>query len=119
MPRKCSVLLLRWFMFALLSNEACKTRLRFCKRRCFEFACALSYECPHDSFVAVMCTCSALTCYDEPLVSRGATSTELPKFEFVQELKGLALPRVSHFGKIALTPGSRRLRSTLAAAPVL
>ncbi len=32
--------------------------------------------------------------------------------------KDLALPRTSHSGEIAL-PGSRRLRSTLAAAPVL
>ncbi len=36
----------------------------------------------------------------------------------VRALKGLALPRVSHSGEIALT-GSRRLRFTLAAAPVL
>lgn len=36
----------------------------------------------------------------------------------VHALKGLALPRVSHSGEIALS-GSRRLRSTLAAAPVL
>ena len=33
-------------------------------------------------------------------------------------LKGLALPRASHSGEIALA-GSSRLRSTLAAAPVL
>ncbi len=33
-------------------------------------------------------------------------------------LKGLALPRASHSGEIALS-GSRRLCSTLAAAPVL
>ncbi len=33
-------------------------------------------------------------------------------------LKGLALPRASHFGEIALS-GSRRLRSPLAPAPVL
>ncbi len=33
-------------------------------------------------------------------------------------LKGLALPRASHSSEIALA-GSRRLRSTLAAAPVL
>ena len=32
--------------------------------------------------------------------------------------KGLALPRPSHFGEIALA-GSRRQRSTLAAAPLL
>ena len=33
-------------------------------------------------------------------------------------LKGLPLPRASHFSEIALT-GSRRLHTTLAAAPVL
>ena len=33
-------------------------------------------------------------------------------------LKGLALPRASHSGKIALA-GSRRLLATLGAAPVL
>ena len=33
-------------------------------------------------------------------------------------LEGLALPRASHSGEIALA-GSRRLRSMLAAAPVL
>jgi hypothetical protein len=36
----------------------------------------------------------------------------------MRALKGLALQRASHSGEIAL-PGSRRLRSTLAAAPVL
>ncbi len=40
------------------------------------------------------------------------------KAECVHTLKGLALPRASHSGKIALS-GSRRLRSTLAAVPVL
>ena len=41
-----------------------------------------------------------------------------PKAECVRTLKGLALLRASHSGKIALA-GSRRLRFTLAAAPVL
>jgi hypothetical protein len=36
----------------------------------------------------------------------------------MRALKGLAPPRASHFGEIAVA-GSRRLRSTLAAAPVL
>ncbi len=36
----------------------------------------------------------------------------------MRALKGLALPRKSHSGEIALA-GSHRLRSTLAAAPVL
>ncbi len=40
------------------------------------------------------------------------------KAECVHERKGLALPRASHSGEIALA-GSRRLHSTLAAAPVL
>ncbi len=35
----------------------------------------------------------------------------------VHALKGLALPRASHFGEIALA-GSRRLRSKLATTPV-
>ena len=43
----------------------------------------------------------------------GCTQTER-----VRALKGLALPRVSHSGEIALA-GSHRLRATLAAAPVL
>ncbi len=50
--------------------------------------------------------------------ARGADSTKLPKLECVHTLKGLALPCVSHSGEIALA-GSRRLRSTLAVAPVL
>ena len=37
---------------------------------------------------------------------------------YVHVLKGLALPCVSHFGKIART-ASRRLLSTLVAAPVV
>jgi hypothetical protein len=36
----------------------------------------------------------------------------------VRAVKGLALPRASHPGEIALS-GSRHLRSTLAVAPVL
>ena len=43
----------------------------------------------------------------------GCTQTEC-----VRALKGLALPRVSHSGEIALA-GSHRLHSTLAAVPVL
>ncbi len=42
----------------------------------------------------------------------------ITKAEYVHALKGLALPRASHSGEIALS-GSRRLRSMLAAAPVL
>ncbi len=52
------------------------------------------------------------------LISRGANSTKLSKAECVYARKGLALPRASHSGEIALV-GSRRLRSTLAAAPAL
>ncbi len=37
---------------------------------------------------------------------------------YVKALKELALPRATHSGEITLV-GSRRLRSTLAAAPVL
>ena len=44
--------------------------------------------------------------------------TMLPKVQCVHTLNKLAIPRVIHFGEIALA-GSRRLRSTLAAAPVL
>jgi hypothetical protein len=55
-------------------------------------------------------TCMAAT--------KGASSTKLPKLEWVRAQKGLALPRASHPGEIALA-GSRRLHSTLAAAPVL
>ncbi len=40
------------------------------------------------------------------------------RYQDVHALKGLALPRASHSGEIALA-GSRHLRSTLAAAPVL
>ena len=49
---------------------------------------------------------------------RGDYSTNSSKAECVRAQKGLALPRASHSGEIALA-GSRRLRSTLAAAPVL
>ena len=45
-------------------------------------------------------------------------STNFSKLECVHALKGLALPRASHSSEIALV-GSRRPRSTLAAAPVL
>ncbi len=47
-----------------------------------------------------------------------ADSTKLPKAVCVHALKRLGLPRASHSGEIALA-GSRRLRSTLAAAPFL
>jgi hypothetical protein len=49
---------------------------------------------------------------------KAAESTTLPKAECVHALKGLALPRASHSGEIALA-GSRRLRSAFASAPVL
>jgi hypothetical protein len=50
---------------------------------------------------------------------RGADSTTEPKqAECVRTLKGRALPCTSHSGEIALA-GLRRLRFTLAAAPVL
>ncbi len=49
---------------------------------------------------------------------RDDCSTIFFKAECVHALKGLVLPRASHSGDIALT-GSRRLHSTLAAAPVL
>ena len=48
----------------------------------------------------------------------GDYSTYFTKSKSVHTLKGLALPRACHFGEIALA-GSRRLHSTLAAAPVL
>ena len=44
--------------------------------------------------------------------------TILPVFIKAKCVHGLALPRVSHSGKIALA-GSRCLRSTLVAVPVL
>ncbi len=56
--------------------------------------------------------------FKHTLLFRDADTTKLPKLECVHTLKGLALPRASHSGEIALA-GSRRLRSTLAAAPVL
>ncbi len=49
---------------------------------------------------------------------QGFDSTKLLKLEGVRALKGLALPRASSSSESALA-GSRRLRSTLAAAPVL
>ncbi len=49
------------------------------------------------------------------VIKRGGCSTETV---CVHVLNGLVLPRASHSGEIALA-GSRRLRSTLAAAPVL
>ncbi len=48
----------------------------------------------------------------------GAETTKHLKVECVSALKGLALPGASHSDEIALV-GSRCLRSTLAAAPVL
>ncbi len=50
--------------------------------------------------------------------TRGGYSTYFTKSKSVHTLKGLALPRACHSGKIALA-GSRRLRSMLVAAPVL
>jgi hypothetical protein len=55
---------------------------------------------------------------DVRLYLRDTNSTKLSKAECVRARKGLALPRLSHSGEIALA-GSRRLRSTLTAAPVL
>jgi hypothetical protein len=52
------------------------------------------------------------------MINRGANSIKLSNLECAHALKGLALPHASHSGEIAL-PGSLRLRSTLAAAPVL
>ena len=60
----------------------------------------------------VMCVVVSRVCI------RGADSTELPKCECVPARNGLALPRESHYGEIALA-GSCRLLSTLAAALVL
>jgi hypothetical protein len=56
--------------------------------------------------------------YSKWLCSRGGYSTYFAKSKSVHMLKGLALPRACHSGEIALA-GSRRLHSTLAAAPVL
>ena len=56
--------------------------------------------------------------FSQPLFQcSDADYAKLLKLEHKHALKGLALPRASHFGKIA-PAGSRRLRSTLAAAPV-
>ena len=52
------------------------------------------------------------------MLPRGGYSTYFTKSKSVHTLKGLALPRACHSGEIALA-GSRHLRSTLAAAPVL
>ncbi len=49
--------------------------------------------------------------------SRNADFPKLSDVECVHALKGMGLPRSSHSSEIALA-GSRRLRSTLAAAPV-
>ena len=49
---------------------------------------------------------------------KGGYSTYFTKSKSVHTLKRLALPRACHSGGIALA-GSRHLRSTLAAAPVL
>ena len=54
----------------------------------------------------------------DELAGRGADPTKLSNAECVHALKGLALPRVSHSGGIALA-GSRHLRSMFVAAPVL
>jgi hypothetical protein len=51
-------------------------------------------------------------------LARGGHSTYFTKSKSVHTLKGLALPRACHSGDITLA-GSRRLHSTLAAAPVL
>ena len=56
-----------------------------------------------------MCMASVLGVIILPMVSNAV---------FVHALKGLALPRASHSGEIALA-GLHRLRSTLVAAPVL
>ncbi len=53
-----------------------------------------------------------------PVSPRDGYSTYFTKSKSGHTLKGLALPRACHFGEIALA-GSRRLRSTLAAAPIL
>ncbi len=49
---------------------------------------------------------------------RGGYSTYFTKSKSVHTLKGLTLPRSCHSGEITLA-GSRHLRPTLAAAPVL
>ena len=54
----------------------------------------------------------------QSLTTRAADFTKLPKLECVPARKGLALPRASHSGEIALV-GSQRLRAMLATVPVL
>jgi hypothetical protein len=67
--------------------------------------------------------CLRLCARDSPVCDHagcgwGADSTKRVKAKCVHALNGQALPRASHFGEIALAD-SGRLRSTLAAAPVL
>ncbi len=50
-------------------------------------------------------------------VARDTGTTKLPKSEYVHALKRLALTRLSRSGEFAMS-GSRRLRFTLAVAPV-
>ena len=51
-------------------------------------------------------------------VSDSETTKHAKTTECVRALKGLALPRASHYSEIALA-GSRRLHSMLAATPFL
>ncbi len=72
--------------------------------------------CPMACFVLnIPARCIHRTSYIECLIAGLIILPLISKAECVRLLKGLALPR---FGKIALA-GSRRLRPTLAAAPVL
>ena len=54
----------------------------------------------------------------ETVPTRVADCTKLPKLECVYAQQGIALPRASQSGEIALA-GSRCLHSMLAAVPVL
>jgi hypothetical protein len=82
----------------------------------------LACYCTRAGVIALTSSAAVIRCIvlatRQAVNARGGYSNYFTKSKSVHTLKGLALPRASHSGEIALA-GSRRLHSTLAAAPVL
>ncbi len=76
-------------------------------------AFGVSAAAASSAFIRTACDVDAYRCACVLLRGGGCTQAE-----FVRALKGLVLPHTSHSGEIAM-PGSRRLHSILAVAPVL
>jgi hypothetical protein len=102
------------YAFDIWNMNECKCAdpqpaMDFCHNGFYRWSINAIAWCAADCVFAAVCACA------DHAACRGGYFT---KSKSVHTLKGLALPRPCQSGEIALA-GSRRLRSTLAAAPVL